>query len=496
MGAVPLPTAPNTPWPPQGLAKLDRELREADAWWSGDPERLTQVYGDGQPTAASGPRRRFFWSGRRPNPNQPDRRVHVPLAGDIAQTGADLLFGEDVTFELPEGADTGTLDRLTELVEAGQLGARLLEAADVAGGLGGVFLRPTWDPLHSDDPILHAIAPNRAVPEFAWGNLAAVTFWRVLPSDNPAQVWRHLERHEPGLILHGLFVGDDKHLGVRRPLDAHPQTKGMDDEINLQAVLGVKALLPAYVPNVRPNRRHLDMPIGRPDTQGAETLLDSLDRTWSSWMRDIDLGKARLIVPDEFLDRGGRGEGAAFDPDREVFSPLNMDPAHATNAGITPVEFAIRTTEHAETAEKLIAQVIASAGYSPQTFGIAGAADTVTATEVRAREGASLRTTARKQRYWSPGVAHVAEMMLAIDRAIFRRPVTALRPRVIFAELAQEDPYRQAETLNLLAQARAASIETRVRLARPEWSQEEVDAEVAKIKADEGVVDDPTGGFV
>jgi hypothetical protein len=37
-------------------------------------------------------------------------------------------------------------------------------------------------------------------------------------------------------------------------------------------------------------------------------------------MRDIRLGKARLIVPHRYLDNIGRGKGAVFEPEREVYA--------------------------------------------------------------------------------------------------------------------------------------------------------------------------------
>jgi hypothetical protein len=88
-------------------------------------------------------------------------------------------------------------------------------------------------------------------------------------------------------------------------------------------------------------------------------------------------------------------------------------------------------------------------------------------------------------------------MLLAIDRFVMGNASTpVMRPQAVFPELAQEDPHRMAETLSMLKQAQAASIETRVRMTNPEWEQERIDAEVAAIKAEEMIVSDPTGGFV
>ena len=497
MAGVPLPTDTSTVWPPADLAPITADLAEADAWWSGDPARLAQHYG--RDTGANS--RRRFWAKPQPTGTKLDR-IHLPIAGDIAAVGADLLFGDDLVVTVPGAHDTqadpqavAAEQRLTELIDQAGLATQLLEGAEVCGGLGGVYLRPAWDPAVANHPMLDVVHADRAVPEWRWGRLVAVTFWRELAREGQT-IWRYLERYEPGWILHGLYAGDRDRLGVRLPLTKRPETADLEDEINLGAVLGDDHLmLSRYVPNARPNRRRRGRPEGRPDTAGLEPLMDALDETWTSWVRDIRLGKARLIVPDEFLDRSGRGQGASFDTDREIFSPLSMDPSDVSAAGITPVQFAIRTQEHADTAKALVEQIITMAQYSPQTFGLDGTA-AATATEIRAREAKTLRTTNRKRRYWTPALTDVAEMLLLIDRRVFNGQAEPVRPAIAWPELAMEDPHRLAETLTLLKGAQAASIETRVRMAQPDLDQDAVAAEVGRIMAEEAIVADPTGGFV
>lgn len=504
---VPLPTNNDAHWPPQHVRSQFRDIEEAEAWWSNDTERLRRFYTAGVQNRTDRPGRRL-WERPSAAPGQPDQRIHVPLASDIAQTGADLLFSEDPEFTIPEAhterpdADAVAAEaRLGELLELAGVPALLLEAAELAGGLGGVYLRPTWDPSIAAHPLLHIVAPDHAIPEWRFGQLVAVTFWQDLSvRDEEGKgrvVWRHLERHEPGWIYHGLYVGSDTKLGTRQALTRHPDTAALTDEVNLRTLLGWEWLLPSYVPNVKPNRKHKGLPVGRANCAGSEDLLDALDETWTSWMRDIRVGKARVIVPDEFLDRGGRGAGAVFDVDREVFTPLNVDPAHLSAAGITPVEFVIRTEEHAKTAADLTERIIRAAGYSPQSMGMAGQGAQVTATEVDAREGASGRTTMRKQRYFRQPLTSVASAFLAIDANVFGSGVDpSWVPQVAYPDMGGHDISAVATSVAMLHQAAAISIETGVRMAQPELDDERVAAEVARIRDEQGImVPDPTGGL-
>lgn len=444
-----------------------------------------------------------FWG--RQQARSERQRLHAPIAADIASTSADLLFGEPPGFIIPEAheanADQAAKDaqsRIIELAEADGWTSRLLEAAEVASGLGGVYLRIVWDPAVADHPMLTTVHADRAVPEFRWGRLAAVTFWSVVRSEG-GRVWRHLERYELGLIRHSLHEGTKDRLGTERPLGSNPATAHLDVQPDGSVPLpdGLsKAMLARYIPNMRPNRRFRFAADGRPDTQGAEALMDALDETWSSWVRDIRLAKARLIVPDQFLDRHGRGAGASFDADREIFSPLDIDPAQAAKAGITEVQFQVRAAEHAATASALLEQIISTASYAPVTFGVqAAGGGEQTATGVRAREAKSLRTTMRKQSYWSP-LADLLQLILIADHEIFGSSVEPYRPRVQFSDGLPDDPMQTAQTIALLHTAEAVSVETRVRMAQPDLDEAEVAAEVARIREDDGVIfEDPTGGF-
>lgn len=505
---MPLPSNPAAPWPPPAWRPIAATIDEAATWWEGNEEHLANLYGSGsQPSPTtkrrSGLARIRFWA-RRADDQRTDRtRLHVPLPADLATTSADLLFGERPAITIPDAHQTAaapdataTEDRLAELDETDGISSTLLEAAEVCSAMGGVYLRTVWDTQVADTPMLDVVHADRAVPEFRWGRLVAVTLWRTVTHDRAAAVvWRHLERHEPGVIFHGLFEGSPERLGRPIGLDAHPDTAGLPDMVELPAALAGQ-LAVGYVPNVRPNRRHRGVPVGRADTAGTEALLDALDETWSSWMRDIRLGKARIIVPDEYLDRAGRGRGARADLDAEVFTPLAIDPTSADRAGITLTQFTLRTAEHAQTARALVEQIVTTAGYAPATFGLDTGGGEATATEVRAREARSLRTTMRKQAYWRSVVADRLEQALVLDREIWGRPTVPFRPRVDFADGLPDDPHRSAETLDLLVRAQAVSIETRVRLAQPGLDEAEVAAEVARILDETGMaVSDPTSGL-
>lgn len=496
---MPLPDS-GTAWPPPAYQPTATQVAEAMVWYRGTADDLAAFYSGVHTTGNT--RARGFWTRIFRGPQQgavaKDRRVHVPMSAAIAQASADLLFGEMPTFELDEG-DT---DRLDEILNAGGTHQALLEAAEVAAGVGGVYLRPVFDSAVADEPFLSTVLPTAAVPQYRWGKLAAVTCWSVVERTREA-TWRHVERYEPGVILHGLYRGDDKTLGVRMGLMDHAATAGLaavdTDGVTNLAALGVKGLGIAYVPNVGPNRRLIDDPIGRfqgrSDTASLEGVMDSLDQAYSALVREIDLAKLRIIVPEEFLNMSGRGQGAQFDVDREVFSPLNMAGPVDQTPSIETVAVPLRVTEHMDAAQGWTDLLVAGAGYGSQDLGRDADGGAQTATEVEAKTSMSTRTTGKKRGYWDKPLADVCAVLLAYDREVFGRPTVVGRPKVVWPEPA-ENLRDMAASLNLLNLAKAVSVESKVRMLRPDWSEDDVMAEVAAIRQDEAVMDDPTGGFV
>lgn len=483
-------------WPPPELEPVYDAYRQWDAWYVGDPDQLRSYYGSGIPARQSasggivGAIARWFW-GRPQDTNQAsDNRLHVPIAADIAMTSADLLFGEQVDFA---SEDQAAADRLAEIADDG-MHATLVESAEIAAALGGVYLRVAWDQTMADAPWLSTVHPDAAVPEWRWGKLAAVTFWRIVAKLDGDRCLRLLERHEPGRIEYGLYEGGKGELGRRVPLTDHPNTEGLALAVDSRSGVNTgadKRMTAVYVPNVRPSRRWRSLPaaanLGRSDLDGIEHLMDALDETYSSWMRDVRLGKGRILVPDYMLQSQGRGQGATFNLDREVFHGLNVEPGG--QQGIQAEQFAIRVQEHRDTAQDILQQILRTAGYSAQTFGMLGGenAAQMTATEVVSRERRSYMTRDKKVRYWRPALAYILETLLQVDAAQFgtKTPVDA-EVTVHFPDGVSDSIETVARTADLLNRAEAASTQTLVEMLHPDWDEPKVKEEVGRIQGQTG----------
>ncbi|MFE6683939.1 phage capsid protein [Streptomyces sp. NPDC057729] len=485
--------AQGAPWPPPTMAAAYREMARDAMWYAGDPERLARVADRREHTphradqdGRSG--RRSLWGRQSADyPRKRERRLHVPLPGDIATVAADLLFAEMPAITTP---DTTTTDYLAKAIDTARVHSLLLGAAEQASAMSGIFLRLTWDRgIVPDRPIPTTVQPDNAVPEYAFGHLRAVTFWRELDSGDTQTIYRHLERHEPGRIVHALYEGTPDNIGRAVPLTEHPETAGLVESLGEDGVsvdTGIPMLTAVYVPNMTPNRLHRSSPMGRSDYAAPiHDQFAALDDVWTSWMRDIRLARARLVVPDGYLTSLGPGQGAAFDDDREVYSTLNMPPTEA--GGITLSQFSIRVAEHQQTAEALTRKAVESAGYSAQSFGLEAAGEAITATEVDDRKGRSTTTTKKKAGHWRSSLADFLYAYQLLAVAQFGARITAERPTVEFRLDAAESEQSKATTLELLARAGAVSTATKVKYRSPDLDDTAVQAEVAAILAETGM---------
>ncbi len=499
----------NLAWPPKDLRHILAKYREYDAWVSNNLNVLGEVYAKGGANRMGVVERVRTWFLGTKDGNAPEQNaIHVSLAQEITRTSANLLYAEPATaavVPLTEGGDVEKVQERLDLITGPQFQQTMVSAAEISSGLGGAFLRVCWDTSVVDHAFVTKVDPDMAWPEFKWGQLVAVTFWRTVGSDN-STVWRHLERHELdangiGQIVHGLYEGTADNLGKPKPFSEHAATQWLAaPEMAATLIEGnaISTLTPGlgavYAPNILPSSlwRHdpLGAHLGRSDLEGIEQQLDALDELYSSWLRDIRLGKGRLIVGESMLRDLGAGMGAGFDLDTTIFTPVKAAPSSAASEkmALEQVQFKIRTEDFERAIEHFRRIILAAAGYSPGTFGMQDDGAAVTATEVAARQQLSFTTRKRKVLGLKPALEAILTKALAVDAAVF--PNSGAAPLNVVTEFpdgVNEDPKAIAETNQLDYNSQSSSIETRVKRANPDWDQTKVDEEVGRVKDEFGI---------
>lgn len=465
----------NQQWPPKEWAEIYDKFEEHAALYSGDAQRLANYYSKKSFSPNQNGR---FWS--RQVSDEVSTRLRVPVASDLAATSSDLLFSKPISVSVDEAHEQkaskdaiATQDMLLDMMNRMHLDSLLSEAGEFASALGGVYLKVNWDKSLSPYPIISVAQADTAIPEFKFGILTSVTFWMTVREDDSV-VYRLLEQHTPGYIYNSLYRGSQDVIGKRIALNVIPETQGLPDEI----VTGIDSLCCRYIPNMKPNRMFRGANIGQSDFAGTEGLMDALDATYSSWMRDINLSKARIIVPEEWIMP--TEHGGVFDAEREVYSTLDIDPTSMEKVGITMNQFDIRTNEHRQTALELLDRIITHAGYSPQSFGlkIEGRAESGTALNIRERK--TMVTREKKVNFWRTAIEDILTVAQQIYNNKLDGKLTVYRPTVNFSPV-HTDLETTAKTVDMLFKAQSATVYTRVKMLHPTWSEERIQKEVDGI---------------
>jgi len=525
-------------WPPPSMQPVYSKMNEWAAWYSGEPSRIIEIYQHAS-TQMAGPIPWYrFWHRAAAQRDGSQRALlHVPVASDLAAVSSNLVMGESPRFRIPsahedekpkpsatpkpprvidpmqprdpfeeEAAQLETAPpppktpsekterRLQEIINRGGMRSRLLEAAEGGAAIGGVYIYPAFDKDLFDHPVMAMAQQDMAIPEFMWGYLVAVTFHNVIEKVSDGEVFRHLERHEVegtgesrrAVVLSRLYKGTATNLGSEVQLAAHPLTERIKPRVDLP----FKELDVQYVPNILPNRLWRATSLGVADIQGSETLLDAIDETFASWMRDVRLAKARIIVPRDYLRVDTSNDNmATFDIDQEIYTALEMEPSmNSDSRAMLAHQFAIRYMEHRSTAREMIERVVSNAGYSPATLGQAtdAAGQARTGAALRVSEHKTVLTQRRKAAYWKPALEMLSRHLLLIDKEEFggdvEVPEDELWPKVEMSDSIIDQPLELAQTALAMKSAEAASTETRVRILHPDWSDSEIESEVLRIQ--------------
>lgn len=490
----------NTPWPPAPYGTAWNDMRDRHIWWEGNPARVASLVERDNPRPAGRPtqyRGGMVGAVSRSIFGQPPhgtaKRAHVPIAGDLATTSAQLMAGEPPRLIIADdGGNDASRARLDHLFNTPEFHSALLEGEELTAAMGDTYGRVAWDTEIADEAWVEFVDGDHAWPTYRKGILVGVTFWEELPGDEKKDlVYRHLEYHGRGFIEHALFVGKSDNLGMRVPLTDHSATEGLHVDGESRVPTGTRELTACHIPNRTPNPIYRETPLlrrlGKSDlTPAIMGLLVHVDDAFTGLARDVRLGKARIMVSEHLTHTAGPGSGGVFDVDQEAFALVggmpNEDPV------IEAHQFAIRVAEHTSAAEAYIRQILTSVGYSPMQFGLKDdATSNMTATEIEAKDRGSSATKTAKSLRRRAALSRLARACIEVDAAVFRTGAEVTEPiGVEYQPAVQPSQEALANTLNTLRAGRSASTLTLVGMLHPDWTKADVEEEADRIMAEDG----------
>jgi hypothetical protein len=423
-----------------------------------------------------------------------------PLAPKISDAFASLLFGRrpDV-----KPAATGDTKRLDEVVEENGFPANLQRAVRTSSSEGEVWWRIRADPELADAPLVEWYSRTAVYPLWVGPRLAAVAFISRYDTEGDdgrpnATVFRHFEIHERGEAQNILYEGSKGTLGKQVGLDRFSETADLDEvwEHNLPAMLAGRI----------PNTEGVDSTLGVSDYYRIKDLLHDVNEALTIGAENARLTlKQRMIAPASAFD----AEGNLRDVDVWAAESLDNEDLSDEQRGAP-----FRVLEYTFEAERLLnwrrglaEDAFGRIGIVPQFVGAGNAAEGL------AQSGTALRvrliptTAAGEERgqFWDdkrgglPGILTVMQMVDALPRDEGGFGVSwgdaETPPSVERGSTLPEDENEVVDRNAAAVQGQIRSRRVAVEEQHPDWSDDEVDEELERIRRD--VADSqPLTGFL
>ncbi|GHU56005.1 hypothetical protein AGMMS49975_18630 [Clostridia bacterium] len=434
-----------------------QKYRVAQAWYSGDPNALRSSAEHGS-----------FWK------SSNRRKIHAPVAAELAGASADLLFGDAPNMYV--GIKEDTPKRFQYIIDKNNISSLLCSAAEICAAYGDVYLKVNWDKELADYPILSIVPPQNAYVAYKQG--IAVEYYFLSFEQRTANgdgIWT-FERYSKGEILEQTYDGSISRLGAMTSEDENKT--------------GIDEILAVHIPNAIPDNLTGSLNFGNSDITEVVSLLDALDETYSSWIRDVRLAKARIIVPMEYMRLkpdilNPNQRVFEFDKEDDTYVAMDIDSSQVTSP-ITVSQFSIRAEEHEKTCAELLNRIVSSVGYAPQTFGIDIAGNAQSGTALSLRLDKTLKTKAKKETYWKQRLEVFLSAVLKLDNVLFKQKHAET---AVSVEIKGNKNYLMgiSETINQLNQAAAVSIYTKVQLVHPDWDDTQILKEEHRIKLEQNI---------
>lgn len=427
-------------WPPEPVAESWERIREHRRYYRNDPGEIfsyrsdLHVAGDAKATA--------------------DRQSEFTPAGlgrEIAKLSAALLFSEQPKLTVEGDVEQAALDSLSA---NNDLPSKLHDGADAVASEGSAGLR-----VVVDDDLPGPVISVEAADTIIWRERYSRTEGGVLvvTRERDGAVYRLLEDHSPGVVLRRLYKGSVSRLGASVGLSALPEFRDLRDEQRT----GLDR--PTLV-------RWDNLPGSDSDLRGVEAMLDALDDATT-----LGRKKARASAPITFVNRKLANEQGDADLGGAILLDESMNPIETPSKMAEVVQPNMQAEDHATYLSSLREQAISAAGYSLASWGLGEGGRADSGRALKLRQSRTLLTLAAKSRQAEGAISEALSIALELVLG------SAVEVSTELGDGMPSDPLETAQELDTLAGAGLISKEEAVKRLHPEFTEDQVAAEVAAI---------------
>lgn len=438
-------------------------------WYRGDPEELSQYFKQAQVNDTATNR---FWAAV---PHGKVRKIHSGIVSIVIDRYKDII-----TADL-DGVDFGESEDVHPIADAWE---DIAKDCDFTGLLGDAISGAL---ASSDGAFKISIDPNNPYPVVAFyeadsvefvtkgRKVTAVKFYTPFQKEN--KEYRLEEEYGIGYVHYRLFSEDGKQVEMSEV----EEVAGLKDTtFNGDFMMAVPLVI--FRSGKWPGR-------GKALFDSKTDALDALDEVISQWLDAIRMGRVKRYIPEDMVPRdtetGKLLEPNAFDNDFIAIGSMKTEGAQdKIDVSQPQISYEAYVNSYASFMDLVLQGIM-----SPATLGI-DLKKTDNAEAQREKEKVTLHVRGKIVDALNDALPLLIERIMMTNDLMYGPAAKEYEVSVKFGEYASPDFGTTVETVVKAKQGGVMSIEQSVEeLYGDTWTREDKDAEIARLKAEQGLVD-------
>lgn len=434
-------------------------------WYQGDSTTLEQYF---KKTARWNVEKARFWAA---SAQGNVRKMHSGIVGTVIDRYKDMVLADLDAVDFGAAGD-GLEELWNDLYKKSKLNDVIGEAiAGVLASGDGAF-KLTADAC-SPYPIVEFYDAENVDYVYVHSNLQEIKFYTSYRNKN--KEFRLEETYGKGYIKYRLYDDTGKEADLKLlPETAHLVDLGIEGDLMLAA--------PIKVMNSTKYKNR-----GKALFDNKTDVLDGLDEVISQWMDAVRMGRIKRYIPDNLIPRDpDTGELLPANPFDNDFIAIGSDMSEKANQQVEISQPQISYEAYVSSYASFLDMVLQGI-MSPSTLGI-DLKKTDNAESQREKEKVTLHVRNKIVDALNETLPALFEVILQCYDLMCGNAPGEYNITVKFGEYASPDFGTTVDTVGKAKQYGVMSLETSVdQLYGDTWTQEEKDAEVVRLKSEQGI---------
>jgi len=438
-------------------------------WYRGDPAELTQFF---RQTAAHDTDTARFWASV---PFGKVRKIHSGIVSIVVDRYKDIVTADLDSIDFGEGDDVHPIaDTWQEIAKDcdfnGVLGDAIAGALSSADGAWKISVD-----TDSAYPIVEFYEADNVEFVTRGRKTTAIKFYTPYRKDE--KEYRLEEEYGVGYVRYRLFSEDGKQIDMSEV----PEVAGLKDTtFNGDFMMAVPLVI---------FRSGKWQGRGKALFDAKTDALDALDEVISQWLDAVRMGRVKRYIPEDMVPRdpstGQLMEANPFDNDFIAVGSLKTEGAQdKIDVSQPAISYEAYVNSYASFMDLALQGII-----SPATLGI-DLKKTDNAEAQREKEKVTMHVRGKIVDALNDALPLLVERIMKTNDLIHGPEARDYDVAVHFGEYASPDFDSTVETVVRARQGGVMSIEQSIEeLYGDTWTREDKDAEIQRLKAEQGIID-------